>query len=144
MLGLSRLSYSLATNGQIPAGVGKLHREHATPYLAIAIASVLAFVLVLTNDIDYLAGIFAFGAMLAFALGHISIVVLRYREPNLPRPYRAWGYPWTTLIVLAGSIAFLIGAVISDKKNSLWALAILAASYPLYVIVRLISPAKIS
>ncbi|MFL5893606.1 MAG: amino acid permease [Thermoleophilaceae bacterium] len=88
MLGLSRLSYSLATNGQIPAGVGKLHRDHATPYMAIIGASVLAFVLVLTNDIEFLAGIFAFGAMLAFALAHISIVVLRFREPNLPRAFR--------------------------------------------------------
>jgi APA family basic amino acid/polyamine antiporter len=88
MLGLSRLSYSLATNGQIPAGLGKLHREHATPYVAIIIASVLAFALVLSNDIEFLAGIFAFGAMLAFTLAHVSIVVLRYREPQLPRAFR--------------------------------------------------------
>ncbi|HEX6712286.1 MAG TPA: amino acid permease [Thermoleophilaceae bacterium] len=88
MLGLSRLSYSLATNGQIPAGLGKLHRDHATPYVAIGIASVLSFALVLSNDIDFLAGIFAFGAMLAFTLAHVSIVVLRYREPNLPRAFR--------------------------------------------------------
>src|SRR4051794_18022056 len=88
MLGLSRLSYSLATNGQIPAGIGKLHREHSTPYMAIIGASILSFALVLTNDIDFLAGIFAFGAMLAFALAHVSIVVLRFREPSLPRAFR--------------------------------------------------------
>jgi APA family basic amino acid/polyamine antiporter len=88
MLGLSRLAYSLATNGQIPAGVGKLHREHSTPYIAIGIASALAFALVLTADVDFLAGIFAFGAMLAFAIAHVSIIVLRYREPNLPRAFR--------------------------------------------------------
>jgi APA family basic amino acid/polyamine antiporter len=88
MLGLSRLSYSLATNGQIPAGLGKLHRDHATPYVAIMIASILSFGLVLSNDIDFLAGIFAFGAMLAFTLAHVSIVVLRYREPKLPRAFR--------------------------------------------------------
>jgi APA family basic amino acid/polyamine antiporter len=88
MLGLSRLSYSLATNGQIPAGLGKLHREHATPYVAITIAAVLSFVLVLSNDIDFLAGIFAFGAMLAFTIAHVSIIVLRFREPNLPRAFR--------------------------------------------------------
>jgi APA family basic amino acid/polyamine antiporter len=92
MLGLSRLSYSLATNGQIPAGLGKLHREHSTPYVAIAIASVLSFALVLSNDVDFLAGIFAFGAMLAFTLAHLSIIVLRFREPNLPRAFRIpWG-----------------------------------------------------
>jgi APA family basic amino acid/polyamine antiporter len=88
MLGLSRLAYSLATNGQIPAGVGKLHREHATPYIAITIASLFAFALVLSDDIGFLAGIFAFGAMLAFAMAHLSIIVLRYREPKLPRAFR--------------------------------------------------------
>jgi APA family basic amino acid/polyamine antiporter len=88
MLGLSRLSYSLATNGQIPAGIGKLHREYATPYIAIMGAAVLSFLLVLSNDIDFLAGIFAFGAMLAFTLAHVSIIVLRYREPTLPRAFR--------------------------------------------------------
>jgi APA family basic amino acid/polyamine antiporter len=88
MLGLSRLSYSLATNGQIPAGIGKLHRDHATPYVAILIAAALSFLLVVTNDISYLAGIFAFGAMLAFTLAHVSIVVLRFREPKLPRAFR--------------------------------------------------------
>ena len=88
MLGLSRLAYSLATNGQIPAGVGKLHRDHSTPYIAIGIASVLAFALVLSDDLEFLAGIFAFGAMLAFAIAHLSIIVLRYREPDLPRAYR--------------------------------------------------------
>jgi APA family basic amino acid/polyamine antiporter len=88
MLGLSRLSYSLATNGQIPAGIGKLHRTHSTPYLAIIAASVLSFVLVLSDDIDFLAGIFAFGAMLSFAIAHVSIIVLRYREPGLERAFR--------------------------------------------------------
>ena len=82
----------------------------------------------------------AFFFVANYAMAYISVIVLRRREPDLPRPYRAWGYPWTTLIVLLGSIAFLAGAVISDKQNSLWALAILAASYPLYLIVKLLAP----
>jgi APA family basic amino acid/polyamine antiporter len=92
MLGLSRLSYSLATNGQIPAALGKLHRTHSTPYIAIGLASLLSFVLVLSDDIDFLAGIFAFGAMLTFGLAHVSIIVLRFREPGLARAFRIpWG-----------------------------------------------------
>jgi APA family basic amino acid/polyamine antiporter len=111
MLGLSRLSYSLATNGQIPAGLGKLHREHATPYIAIGIASVLAFVLVLSNDIEFLAGTFAFGAMLAFTLAHVSIVVLRFREPKLPRAFRI---PFS-IRVGAGSLPLpaVVGALVA-------------------------------
>jgi basic amino acid/polyamine antiporter, APA family len=111
MLGLSRLAYSLATNGQIPAGLGKLHREHATPYVAIVVASVLSFLLVLSNDIEFLAGIFAFGAMLAFTLAHVSIVVLRYREPKLPRAFRI---PFS-VNVAGGSLPLpaVVGAIIA-------------------------------
>jgi APA family basic amino acid/polyamine antiporter len=87
MLGLSRLGYSLATNGQIPTGVGKLHPDHSTPHIVIAIAGVLAFALVLSSDVEFLAGIFAFGAMLAFTIAHLSIVVLRFREPDVPRAF---------------------------------------------------------
>ena len=69
-------------------------------------------------------------------MAFISVIVLRRREPDLPRPYRVWGYPWTTLIVIAGSIAFLAGAVAGDTKNSLWALGLLAISGPAYLIVK--------
>jgi APA family basic amino acid/polyamine antiporter len=88
MLGLSRLAYSLATNRQIPSGIGKLHGERSTPFIAIIVAAVLAFVLVIPTDIKFLAGLFAFGAMLAFTLAHASIVVLRFREPDFQRAFR--------------------------------------------------------
>src|SRR5206468_2896577 len=56
MLGLSRLSYSLSTNRQIPSAVGRLHPTRLTPYVAIAIASVLAAALVIPEDLDFLLG----------------------------------------------------------------------------------------
>ena len=88
MLGLSRLAYSLATNRQIPSAVGRLHPTRATPYVVILIAAVLAAALVIPEDLDFLVGIYAFGALLAFLIAHLSICVLRYREPDRPRPYR--------------------------------------------------------
>jgi len=88
MLGLSRLAYSLATNRQIPSAVGKLHPERSTPYVAVIGAAVIAFALTIPGDIKFLAGIFAFGAMLAFAIAHLSIIVLRFREPDMPRAFR--------------------------------------------------------
>ena len=87
MLGLSRLAYSLATNRQIPSGIGKLHGDRSTPYIAITIAAVLAFGLTLSSDVKFLAGLFAFGVMLAFTLAHVSIVVLRFREPDFARAF---------------------------------------------------------
>ncbi len=88
MLGLSRLAYSLATNRQIPSSVGRLHPTRATPYIAIAVAGVLAGALTLTKDLEFLVGIYAFGALLAFTLAHVSVIRLRFTEPDRPRPYR--------------------------------------------------------
>ncbi|MDQ3739835.1 MAG: amino acid permease, partial [Actinomycetota bacterium] len=88
MLGLSRLAYSLGTNRQIPSAVGRLHPTRATPFVVIAIAAALAGALTLTKDIEFLVGIYAFGALLAFTIAHLSIVVLRFREPDRPTPYR--------------------------------------------------------
>jgi basic amino acid/polyamine antiporter, APA family len=80
MLGLARLAYSLATNRQIPSAVGRLHGSRGTPYIAISIAALLAFGLTIPRDLDFLAGVFAFGAMISVAMAHLSIIVLRFRE----------------------------------------------------------------
>ena len=88
MLGFSRLTYSLATNRQIPSIVGRLHPERSTPYVAVAIASVLVALLTALADIEFILGIFAFGSLLAFTIAHVSLIVLRFREPGLRRAYR--------------------------------------------------------
>jgi APA family basic amino acid/polyamine antiporter len=87
-LGLSRLGYNLATSRQIPSAVGRLHPRRGTPYVLIGLAAALAVALVVPLDLDFLVGIYAFGAMLAFTLAHLAVCVLRYREPERPRPYR--------------------------------------------------------
>jgi len=92
MLGLSRLAYSLATNRQIPGIVGRLGSRQGTPYVLIAIAAVLAVALVVPLDLEFLVGIYAFGAMLAFLIAHVSICVLRYREPDRERLFAV---PWS-------------------------------------------------
>ena len=88
MLGLSRLAYSLSTNRQIPSGLGRLHPQRSTPYVLIVLAGLLAAVLVVPENLDFLVGIYAFGAMLAFTIAHLSICRLRYSEPDRDRPYK--------------------------------------------------------
>jgi len=109
-----------------------------TPTVTLLISTVVAVLFIFRSFEQVLAAL-AFFFVANYAMAYISVIVLRWREPELPRPYRAWGYPWTTGIVLLGSIAFLVGAVISDKKHSLFALVILAASVPIYVVARLLS-----
>jgi APA family basic amino acid/polyamine antiporter len=88
MLGIGRLAYSLGTNRQLPSIVSRLHAEWGTPYVAIALFSIAAFALAVPDDFPLLAGIFAFGGTLAFTLAHLSVVVLRFREPDRPSAFR--------------------------------------------------------
>ena len=88
MLGLARLAYSLATNRQIPSAVGRLQRRRGTPYVTIILAALIAFALAIPHDLNFLAGLFAFGAMLAFSIAHLSVIRLRFREPDRPTAFR--------------------------------------------------------
>jgi APA family basic amino acid/polyamine antiporter len=88
MLGIGRLAYSLGTNRQMPSVVSRLHRDWGTPYVAIGLFTIAAFALAIPEDVELLAGIFAFGGTIAFALAHLSVVVMRYREPDRPSAFR--------------------------------------------------------
>ena len=85
MLGLSRLAYSLSTNRQIPSGLGRLHPERSTPYVLIILAGLIAAGLVVPENLDFLIGIYAFGAMLAFTIAHLSIMPPALQRAR-PRP----------------------------------------------------------
>jgi APA family basic amino acid/polyamine antiporter len=80
--------------------------------------------------------VLAFFFVGTYFLSFLSVFVLRYREPDRPRPYRAWGYPWTTALSMIGSALFLIAAIWSDTRNSLYALVLLAASYPVFLLAK--------
>jgi len=78
MLGLSRHSYVL----------GKLQSTRSTPYVAIVLAGLLALGLALPSDIKFLAAVYAFGALLAITIAHLSVIRLRFTDPDRERPYR--------------------------------------------------------
>ena len=74
----------------------------------------------------------AIGSVLFVAVylsGFASLMILRRSEPDLPRPYKAWWYPWSTLLVLLASAAFLLGSVIGDLKHSLFTAILILLSY---------------
>jgi basic amino acid/polyamine antiporter, APA family len=87
MLGVSRVGYSLATNRQIPSAIGRLSGRWGTPVVVIPAAAVAAAALVLPTDLELLVGIYAFGALLAFTIAHVSVIALRFREPTRERVY---------------------------------------------------------
>jgi basic amino acid/polyamine antiporter, APA family len=140
MLGLSRLGYSLATNRQIPSAVGRLHPRRSTPFVVISIAVVLAAGLVSVADLDFMVGIYAFGAMLAFTLAHLSVVVLRYREPERDRPYRmpltVGRVPVPAALGAVLSFAGWIGVLVTHAEARVAGLAWMALGLGLYVVYR--------
>lgn len=145
MLGLSRLGYSLALNRQIPLAIGRLHPRYATPSVVIVGGAVLALLLLIPNDLHFLAGVYAFGATVTFTLVHLGVVVLRLREPARDRPFRVplnvrWrGADWplpSLLGLLMSGIALGIVVVLHDDARVL-GLAWMAFGITLYVVYRL-------
>jgi APA family basic amino acid/polyamine antiporter len=108
-----------------------------TPEVALLLSVLGALVFIWFGEtFERVITVVAFFFVANYTLSFVSLFVLRKREPNKERPYRAWGYPWTTGAALVGSLLFLAGAIASDTTNSLWALALLAVSYPVFWLMR--------
>jgi APA family basic amino acid/polyamine antiporter len=95
MIGISRLSWSLAEHRQLPGIFSQLHPRFRTPWFTIVFFSALAGLLVLYGNTDVLGNLYSFGALLSFTVAHISVIALRVREPDRERPYRM---PWNVRI----------------------------------------------
>jgi APA family basic amino acid/polyamine antiporter len=119
----------------MPAAVGRVN-EGGTPTVATLVSTAVALAFIATNTFDTALALIAFFFVANYTLSFVSVFVLRRREPDAPRPYKAWGFPWTTGIALMGSIAFIVGQVIGDTRNSLWSIGLLALSYPVYLALR--------
>jgi basic amino acid/polyamine antiporter, APA family len=143
LIGISRLSWSLAEHRQLPSVFARLHSRYRTPAFTLVFYSVIATVLLLQGKNSFLGNLYSFGAMLSFTVAHVSVVVLRVRKPDLARPYRApWnvrvrGYeiPLTAVIGGIGTFAAWLSVVVlhTDARyvGTAWVLAGMAG-YVLY------------
>ena len=128
----SRVLFAMSRDGLVTRKAAIVN-EGGTPTLTLLASTIVAVIFVLFGrTFERVITVLAFFFVANYALSFTSVFVLRKREPDKPRPYRAWGYPWTTATALLGSIAFLIGAIASDTANSLIALVVLVASYPAF------------
>jgi APA family basic amino acid/polyamine antiporter len=97
-----------------------------TPDTATLLTAAVAGGLIATGTFQRLIAMTSFFLAANYSLCCIALVVLRHREPDLPRPYQAWGYPWSIWVVWAGSVIFLVGMLVGDLFDGLAALALLA------------------
>jgi APA family basic amino acid/polyamine antiporter len=95
LIGISRLSWSLAEHRQLPSLFSNLHPRFRTPWFTIVFFSILAGLLILPGETTLLGNLYSFGAMLSFTTAHISVIALRITHPDKERPYRM---PWNVRI----------------------------------------------
>jgi APA family basic amino acid/polyamine antiporter len=91
LIGISRLSWSLAEHRQLPGLFASLHPRFRTPWFTIMFFSVLAALLLLPGQTNLLGNLYAFGAMLSFTTAHIAVIALRVKQPDANRPYKVRG-----------------------------------------------------
>jgi len=141
ILSAPRVLYALGRDGLFLPAATQVSAS-GTPTVALLLTSGAMALLVAFADFPILLAIASFLYVALYASGIASLFVLRWREPTLERPFRAWGHPLSGLIVLAGSLAFLVGALLGDLIHSLEALTLMACAAPLYLISRAVTPSR--
>jgi APA family basic amino acid/polyamine antiporter len=125
-----------------------------TPAMALFLSTVAGILFLLTGTFERVIDMLAFFFVANYTLSYASLFLLRKREPQMERPYRAWGYPWTTAVALLASAVFLVASIVTDMQAAhasghFWppspavlALGVLMLSYPVFRILKLATKDK--
>ena len=122
----TRIVFAMGRDGLIWSRTASVNAG-GTPGVATLVTTAVAIVLILTGTFQRLVATASFFLAANYAVCCLVLIVLRRREPALPRPFRAWGYPWSAYLVLIGAAVFLVGVLVGDPVNSAVALSLLAA-----------------
>ena len=131
----SRTLYTMSCDGLFFRRAARVN-PGGTPVMALFLSTVVGVLFLLTGTFERVIAMLSFFFVANYALSYASLFVLRKREPEMVRPYRAWGYPWTPGIALVASVLFLAGSILTDQKNAPWALATLVLSYPVFRVLK--------
>jgi APA family basic amino acid/polyamine antiporter len=131
LLCLPRILFAMGADGVLPAVLGTADRR-GTPVRALLCSAVASVAAVQIGAFESVATVFAVFVFTGYLSALVSLLVLRRREPELPRPFRVWGAPWSVAAVIAGYLAILAGIVVGAPTEASIAIAALAASYAVY------------
>jgi len=135
LLAASRTAFGLSRDGLFSRGAISVN-SGGTPFNALLVSAMVGCLFLAAQTFERVTAMLSFFFVANYSLSFASVLVLRRREPDRPRPFRTRGYPVTTVIALAGSIAFLVGAIVNDPRDSGYTLIAIAASYPAYKFLR--------
>jgi APA family basic amino acid/polyamine antiporter len=142
MLSTTRVLYAMNRDGWGPARIASVNHG-GTPSIPLFLSMIASIAFLLSGSFNRVLAVTAFLFVSKYLLSYLSVFVLRRREPNTPRPYLAFGHPWTTGAAMIGSLLFLAGVIAADTRNTLYGCGILIASYPIYRLGRrAISPIR--
>ena len=132
-----RIFFAMAERGLFFRSVARVSPHFKSPSVAIWLATALGVLYVLVNDFAQLADKFVLGIWPFYALAVAGVFVLRRKRPDLPRPYRVWGYPAVPLLFLAASLGMVVNALWTDPWNTGVTLLIILAGVPLFYLWKL-------
>ena len=130
LLGAPRILFAVGRDGLFP-GADKVG-PGGTPRTAMLVTAAMIVLIVLSGKFDDIVAVAAILMATEYCVNYTAVFVLRVKEPGLERPFRAWGYPVTTGLVLLGSLAFLIVDVRQDPVTAMRAAVLLGIAAPVY------------
>lgn len=134
-----RVGFAMSRDRLLPSVFSRVN-EGGTPAPALAASVAMAVACMVTNTFDRVLAMLAFLFVANYALAFAALFVSRGRQPQAERPFRVPGYPWVPGLALAGSLAFMVAALVSDRSNTLVAVGLVAASWPAYRLARSSGP----
>jgi len=135
LLMATRVLFALGRDGLLPRPLARVHKA-GTPRSALLVAVLLTAALMATGTAEQLLAVTSILFVSYYAVGFAAVLWLRRTAPELPRPYRTWGYPVTTWVALLGSGAFLVSNAVAEPGNTLLAVGLVAGSYPVWRLVK--------
>lgn len=128
----SRVFFAMADRGLFFRAAARVSPRFQSPSVAIWLATALGVAYVLANDFAQLADQFILGIWPFYALMVAAVFVLRRRRPDLPRPYRVWGYPVVPAVFLLASALMVLNALVTDPHRTGITFLIILAGVPVY------------
>jgi APA family basic amino acid/polyamine antiporter len=132
LLNAPRVYYAMAKDGLFFHGLSRIHPRFGTPALAVIVGGIWSAVLAASGTFEQLLTYVVFIGWLFYALAAGSVFVYRMRQPNMPRPYRVPGYPWTPAIFIAAAMALVANTIVSQPVRAAIGLGIVFLGAPAY------------